>query len=299
MYYERVSFLDKLINTITSPFNKNIVLDDRSDTYQQILGGGNDIGKLSKKWIKYYYLTIHTQLFKILSTVYDSYTNEHENTFIPVNTRLDDLYIDLHKMWKKFDSYPFIQELKLGQYDGFKSLNDESEYRKKLWKACKQTLFEDIDNMPDLPTYQLTNDLKLAFKEIDELLEVHKILINKTLFGDTITYKKLTLNKITDTFSVNNGKPINITSKALMFLKLMVENIGKPVTYKQIAETLDLQCFLNEVDSAVRLEIQQQKKEISENLVAKRIDKKTADEIRNYIEPITKKGYIIRNPNKS
>jgi len=299
MYTERVSFLDKIINAITTPFDKNIRLDDRSDDYLQILGSGEGIGKLSKKWIKYYYLSIHVKLFGILSAIYNPYKDNHENTFVPVNTRLDDLYLDLRKTWKRLDSYPFIQEMELGQYDSFGSLNTDSEYRKRLWKACKQTLFEDINDIPELPTYQLTNDLKLAYKEIDELLEEHKTLVNKTLFGDAITYKKLTLNKTEDTFSINNGKPINITSKALLLLKLMIENIGKPVTYEQIAQTLVIQCYTDKVDSAVRLEIQQKKKEILETLVSSGIDEKTANEVRNYLKPIAKKGYIIRNSNNS
>lgn len=48
MYLERVSFIDKIINFVASPFDKYISLDDRHNTILKILRKGEDIGKLSK-----------------------------------------------------------------------------------------------------------------------------------------------------------------------------------------------------------------------------------------------------------
>jgi len=133
MYYEKVSFLDKLINILLSPFDRFLFRDNkRGDEYMEILGSGRDIPKLSKKWIKYFYIAIHIKLYEILSVVYNGYENQPDHVFVHVDTRLDDLFLELLKVWKKLDRYPFIQEMKLGQYNGFNSLNADSDYRRKV-----------------------------------------------------------------------------------------------------------------------------------------------------------------------
>lgn len=296
MYTERVNFIDKIVNLITSPFDKYINLDDRSDEYLRILGNGEDISKLSQKWIKYYYLTIHAKMYSILSTVYDSYTDEHENIFVPVNTRLDDLYLDLRNTWRKFDSYPFIQEMKLGDYKGFGSLNAEPEYRKRLWKSCKNMLLEDTQGIPELPTHQLTNDLKLAYKEIDELIKEHEILVKNTLFGTgIIEYKIFKINTNDYTVSINGSewKPFNPNTQEFVLLLLLLRNIGKPITYHEMATELKLNAFDGDVTSDVKSSIQQIKKGVFYKIRDLGFSEKDSKTVRDYIRFITNHGAII------
>jgi|GEM_PF-1628172 len=299
--HEKVSFVDKILNILLSPFDRFLFKPNNSlgdDIYMQIINGGKDIPKLSEKWLKYYYLHIHSKLYEIMCGVYDSYDNQPYYVFVSVDTQLDDLYIDLWNTWRIIDRYPFIEALKLGQYNYFKSLNYDPADRIKIWRGSKKYLSEDIENIgKDLSLEPLPNDLKLAFSNIDKLLAEHITKKNKVLFGEQIKYKKVTLNKDQNTISVEGNKPINITSNELRLLKLMLENIGNTVTYKQIAETLNISSYFGEVDTTLKENIQQIKKDIYETLVANKIEKTTANEIRNYLEPIINIGYLLRNNN--
>jgi hypothetical protein len=292
--YEKASFKDKLISILLSPFDIFLFKHYGNNSLKS-LGITKDT---SQKWLIYYYLLIHSKLYEVLGVTYDGYENQPQYVFVPVDTRLDDLFLELLKGWKILDKYPFIDALKLGQYNGFRSLNGDTEYRKGFWKASKCCFKEDIENMcKDLSLDPLSNELKGIFLEIDELISNHAKLKQEVLNANVITYKKVTLNIEADTITVANGKAINLTSNALRLLKLMLENVGKTVTYKQIAETLNTQSYTDCVDSAVKLDIQQIKKDISETLVASGVDKTTANEVRNYLEPIRDTGYTLRNNN--
>lgn len=301
MYQKKASFLDKLINIFLSPFdryffNSNSKVGD--DNYLQILDGGKDISKLSEKWLKYYYLHIHSKLYEIMCGVYDGYDSKPEYVFVPVDTELDDLYLQLLNTWKVIDKYPFINEMRLGQYNYFKSLNYDTSNRIKVWRGIKKGFIEDIESIgKELSLEPLTNDLKLAFTKIDKLLLEHITKKNLILFGNIIIHKKVILNKDQNTIIVDGGKPINITSNELRLLKLMLENIDTTVTHKQIAETLNITAYFGKVDEALKGNIQQIKRDISETLVANNIDKITADEIRDYLEPVRNTGYIVRSSN--
>lgn len=301
MYQEKASFLDKLINTILSPFDRFIFKSNHyvgDDSYMQILNGGKDISKLSKKWLKYYYLHIHSKLYQILCGVYDGYYSKPDYIFVPVDTELDDLFLQLLSTWRVIDKYPFIDEMKLGQYNYFKSLNYDTSNRIKVWRGIKKGFAEDIESIgKELSLEPLTNDLKLAFTKIDKLLLEHITKKNLVLFGNIIKHKKVILNKNQNTISVDGGKPINITSNELRLLRLMLENIDTTVTYKQIAEALNITAYFGKVDEALKGNIQQIKRDISETLVANNVDKNTADEIRDYLEPVRNTGYIVHSSN--
>lgn len=102
MYYKKISFLDKLINILLSPFDRFLFRDNkRSDEYMEILGGGRDILKLSKKWIKYFYIAVHIKLYEVLSVVYNGYENQPDHVFVHVDTRLDDLFLELIKLLRE------------------------------------------------------------------------------------------------------------------------------------------------------------------------------------------------------
>lgn len=301
MYQEKASFLDKLINTLLSPFDRlffNSSIKVGDDNYLQILDGGKDISKLSKKWLKYYYLHIHSKLYEIMCGVYDGYDSKPEYVFMPVDTELDDLYLQLLNTWKVIDKYPFIDEMKLGQYNYFKSLNYDISNRIKVWRGIKKGFVEDIENIGnELSLEPLANDLKLAFTKIDKLLLEHITKKNLVLFGNIIRHKKVSLNKDQNTITVGSTKPMNITSNELRLLRLMLENIDTTVNYKQIAETLNITAYFGKVDEALKGSIQQIKRDISETLVANNVDKNTADEIRDYLEPVRNTGYIVRSNN--
>lgn len=288
--YEKVSFKDKLINILLSPFDR-FLFKQYDNNPLKALGITKDT---SQKWLIYYYLHIHSKLYEVLGVTYDGYENKPQYVFVPVDTRLDDLFLELLKGWKILDRYPFIEALKLGQFNGFGALNGDTEYRKGFWKASKSCFKEDIENMcKDLSLDPLPNELKVIFSEVDKLIPQHATLKHEVLNGNIITYKKVTLSIDSDTITIDSGKPIYITSNALKLLKLMLENIGKTVTYKQIAERLDLQSYISEVDKDIILEINQKKKEIYETLKANGIDEKTADEVRSYLKPVTNKGYVL------
>jgi len=288
--YEKVSFKDKLINILLSPFDR-FVFGQYDNNPLKTLGITKDT---SQKWLIYYYLQIHSKIYEVLSVAYDGYENQPQYVFVPVDTKLDDLFLELLKSWKILDRCHFIDALKLGQYNGFGSLNGDTEYRKGFWKASKSCFKEDIENMcKDLSLDPLPNELKVMILEIDKLLQQHTTLKQEVLNGNKITYKKVSLNIDSDTITIDSGKPINVTSNALKLLRLMLENIGKTVTYKQIAERLNFQSYINEVDKDIILEINQKKKEIYETLIANGIDEKTANEVRNYLKPVIKKGYIL------
>lgn len=301
MYQEKASFLDKLINTLLSPFDRFIFKSNHNigdDNYMQILNGGKDISKLSEKWLKYYYLHIHSKLYDIMCSVYDGYDNQPEHVFVPVDTELDDLYQELWNTWLIIDRYPFIDALRLGQYNYFKSLNYDTSNRIKVWRGVKKGFIEDIESIGnELPLEPLTNDLKLAFTKIDKLLLEHITKKNLVLFGNIIKHKKVSLNKDQNTVTVDGGKPINITSNELRLLKIVLENIDNTVTYKQVAETLNITAYFGKVDEALKGNIQQIKRDISETLVANNVEKIIADEIRDYLEPVRNTGYIVRSNN--
>lgn len=301
MYQEKASFIDKLINTLLSPFDRFIFKSNHyigDDGYMQILNGGKDISKLSEKWLKYYYLHIHSKLYEIMCGVYDGYDNQPEHVFVSVDSELDDLYQELWNTWLVIGRYPFIDELKLGQYNYFKSLNYDSSNRVKVWRGIKKGFIEDIETiMKELPLDPLPNDLKLAFTNIDKLLAEHIAKKNLVLFGNIIKHKKVSLNKDQNTITVAGGKPINITSNELRLLRLMLENIDTTVTYKQIAETLNITAYFGKVDEALKQNIQQIKRDIFETLVANNVDKVTANEIRDYLEPVRNTGYVVHSSN--
>ena len=264
----------------------------------QILNGGKDISKLSEKWLKYYYLHIHSKLYEIMCGVYDGYDNQPPYVFVAVDTELDDLYQELWNTWLVIDRYPFADALKLSQYNYFKSLNYDASDRIRLWRGIKKAFIEDIENIgKELPLDPLPNDLKLAFTKIDKLLLEHVTKKNLVLFGDIVKYKKITLNKDQNTITIEGEKPINITSNELRLLRLMLENIDNTVTYKQIAEALNITAYFGKVDEALKQNIQQIKRDIFETLVANNVAKITANEIRDYLEPIRNTGYIVRRSN--
>ncbi len=301
MYQEKASFLDKLINTLLSPFDRFIFKSKHNigdDSYMQILNGGKDITKLSEKWLKYYYLHIHSKLYEIMCGVYDGYDNQPDYVFVSVDTELDDLYQELWNTWRVIDRYPFIDALKLGQYNYFKSLNYDTSYRVKMWRGVKKGFVGDIESIgKELSLEPLPNDLKLAFTKIDKLLLEHITKKNLVLFGNIIKHKKVTLNKDQNTITIEGRKPINITSNELRLLRLMLESIDSTVTYKQIAETLNITAYFGKVDKALKDNIQQIKRDIFETLVSNNVDKATANEIRDYLEPVRNTGYIVRSNN--
>ena len=98
--HEKVSFKDKLINNLLSPIVWFSRPETGNDEYSNILGSGNDIKKLSKKWIWYFYIATHIKLFEILSVVYDDYDNQPDHVFVYVDSRLDDLFLELRSLWK-------------------------------------------------------------------------------------------------------------------------------------------------------------------------------------------------------
>lgn len=295
--YEKVSFKDKLINILLSPidwFSK--AHSGKYSDYLEVLGEGKDINTLSKKWIWYFYIAAHIKLFEILSAVYDDYDKQPDHVFVYVDTRLDDLFLELRSLWKKLDSYPFIQEKKLGQYDGFKSLNADSDYRRKVWIASKKTLFEDINDLPKLSTIPLSNDLKLAFLEIDNLLVEHKAKKRKTLFGDGILeYKALKFNLNDSTLCVNNSQPVPVSTKTQVFalLILLIKNVGKVVTYDVIAKELDLNSYDGKVDSDIQRNLQTIKRDIASRIIDLGFDEEVAKEIREYVRFVRNQGAII------
>ncbi|OGC45212.1 hypothetical protein A2V49_01225 [candidate division WWE3 bacterium RBG_19FT_COMBO_34_6] len=289
--YEQGSFIDKLINKLLSPFDR-IFFNRYEYNPLKTLGITKDTGQ---KWLTYYYLLIHAKIYGVLEVVYDGYETQSEFFFVSVDTTLDDRFLELLKCWKELDRLPFNDKLRLGQYNSFGSLNADSGFRKKLWSKLKSSFKEDIDIVcKDIPTEYLTNELKIIFSEIDKLLVEHKEKKDKILFGDDIIYKKVSLNKEQNYITIKNGQPINITSNPLRLLKLMLENIGVTVSYELIAQTLNIPTYTKRVDNAVMMDIQQMKKDIAVTLIANGIDKKTANEIREYLEPIRKTGYIIR-----
>lgn len=291
MYYEKVSFLDKLINILLSPFDGFIFKDNkRGDDYMEILGSGRDIPKLSKKWVKYFYIAIHIKLYEILGVVYNGYENQPDHVFVHVDTRLDDLFLEILNLWKKLDRYPFIQEMKLGQYEGFKSLNADSEYRRKVWEASKHTLFEDVEELSNLSTIPLSNDLKSAFLEIDNLLIEHKVQKQKTLFGDGILeYKALKFDLNKSTVQVNNSEPILINTEIQVFalLILLIKSVDTPVSYEEIAKALSI--------SNNQRNIQFIKRDIYSTFTELGIEEKVAKEIRDYVVITRNLGATIKS----
>lgn len=291
MDYERVSFLDKLINILLSPFDRFIFRDNnRGDEYMEILEGGRDIPKLSKKWIEYFYIAVHIKLYEVLSVVYSGYENQPDHVFVYVDSRLDDLFLELLNLWKRLDEYPFIQEKKLGQYNGFGSLNADSDYRRKVWEKSKQTLFEDVEELPSLSTIPLSNDLKSAFLEIDNLLVEHKEKKQKTLFGNGILeHKALKFDLNKSTVQVNNSRPILINTETQVFalLILLIQNVGTPVSYEKIAKALSI--------SNNQRNIQFIKRDIYSTLTELGIEEEVAKEIRDYVVFTRNLGATIKS----
>jgi hypothetical protein len=294
MYYERVSFLDKLINTLLSPFDRFLFNDNkRSDEYMEILGSGRDIPKLSRKWIEYFYFAVHIKLFEILSVAYDGYEEQPDHVFVYVDTRLDDLFLELRSLWQRLDKYPFIQEKKLGQYDGFRSLNADSDFKRKLWIVSKQTLFEDINDLPKLSTIPLSNDLKSAFLEIDNLLLEHKKKKQTTLFGDGILeYEMLKFDLTKSTLTVNNSNPIPINQEiqVFAFLIMLIKSVGHVVTYDEITKTLGIGS-----DKSGRRNLQFIKRDIFNKFLELGFSKKVAGEIRDYVVFVRNQGATLKS----
>lgn len=300
MYSEKVTITDKLINTILSPFDKVFSKQNTGceDNYIQVLGYGKDIGNLSEKWVKYFYFAVHIKIFEILSTVYDGYEAQKEHTFVNVDNRLDDLFLELLKCWKQFDKYPFIQKLKLGNYKGFSSLNSNVPNQKQLWLACKKAFVADISELPQIPTITLSNDLKLAFLEADKLIAEHKTKKNKVLFGEgVLEYRNLKINLNSCTLSINNSQPIPISTKTKEYslLILLLQNTGTVVTYKQIAEHLELNNYTESVDTDVKRYIQGMKRDLGIKLSALGFSKKEANTVRSYISFVRNIGAIINS----
>lgn len=295
MENEKASFLDKLINILLLPFERFSKGNIGNSEYFDVLETGKDISKLSNKWIWYFYIATHIKMYEILSAVYDDYDNQPDHVFVYVDTRLDDLFLELLRLWKTLDRYPFIQEKKLGQYDGFKSLNAESDYRREVWVASKKILFEDINDLPKLSTIPLSNDLKLAFLEIDNLLLEHRKKKEKMLFGEgLLEYKSLKINLNDCTLSINNSKPvaINPETKEFAFLTLLLRKLGKVVGYKEISQVLDLNAGVGD-DTLVKRNIQFVKRDIYNKIAELGFSKKEAKEIRNYVRFVRNQGAII------
>jgi len=294
MYYEKVTFLDKLINILLSPFDRYIFnTNKKGDEYMEILGAGRDIPKLSKKWIEYFYLAVHIKLYEILSVVYNDYKSEPDHVFVYVDTRLNDIFLELLNLWKKLDKYPFIQEKQLGQYNGFDSLNADSDYRRKIWETSKHTLFEDIEELPSLSTIPLSNDLKSAFLEIDNLLVEHKKKKQRILWGDgVLEYKALKFDLNKSTLQVNNSEPvlINTETKVFTFLILLVKHAGKIVSYEDISEAIG-----TNNDKGGQRNIQSVKSDIYDIFTKLGFDENTAKEVRGYVEFITNQGATMKS----
>ncbi len=296
MYTERVSFIDRVISIVTSPLDKNLNLDNGNDNYLQILGSGKDIGKLSTKWLRLYYFAIHMELYKVLCAVYDGYNESHTNVFVPVSTILDDLFLDLLRAWKRLDEYPFAQDMKLAQFKGFGSLNDDSEYRKKLWKGSKKYFIEDIKGIEELPRTQLTNDLRLTFRQIDELIEKHEEKKKLILFGDEIIeygILKIDLNDFTISTKTKTNVPFNPNTREFKLLVLLMKSVGKAIKYKILAQELELNAFDGDVTSDVKSDIHQIKKGVYHKLIDLGFLKKEAKTVRDYIRFVHNHGAII------
>lgn len=300
MYLEKVTITEKLINFALSPFDKVFPKQNTGceDNYIQILGNGNDIGKLSKKWVKYFYFALHIKIFEILSTVYEGYEAQKEHTFVTIDNRFDDLFLELLKSWKLFDKYPFIQKLKLGEYKGFSSLNSNVPNQKQLWLACKKAFVADLAELPKLPTLPLSNDLKLAFLEADKLIAEHKIKKNIALFGNGILeHRDLKINLNSCTISINNSQPVPISTKTKEYslLILLLQNTGTVVTYKHIAEHLEINNYDDSVNADVRRYIQGMKRDLGIKLSAVGFSKKEANTVRSYISFVRNIGAVINS----
>ncbi len=301
MYQEKASFLDKLINTLLSPFDKFTFKESHTigdDSYMQILNGGKDITKLSEKWLKYYYLHIHSKLYEIMCGVYDGYDNQPEFVFVAVDPQLDDLYLELWNTWLVIDRYPIIEALKFGQFNYFKSLNYDPSDRIKMWRGVKKGFVEDMENVgKELPLDPLPNDLKLAFTNIDKLLAEHIIKKNKVLYGEG----QYTLCSIRINFE--HGK-IYYKDKEIVFsysddfklLHVLLKNINKIVSDVDIAkfinENIDTKTLKNK---DVARDIQFVKRDLGNKLARLGIEKADMEDIKTAIERVSGNGYIIRS----
>lgn len=301
MYKEKASFIDKLINALLSPFDRFFFKSNHhigDDSYMQILNGGKDISKLSEKWLKYYYLHIHSKLYEIMCGVYDGYDNQPDYVFVAVDPQLDDLYLELWNTWLVIDRYPFIEALKFGQFNYFKSLNYDPSDRIKMWRGSKKYFVGDIESIgKELSLDPLPNDLKLAFTNIDKLLSEHIVKKNKVLYGEgEYAFCSIRINFESHKIYYRNKEIIFSYSDDFKLLHVLLKNRNTMVSDVEIAK------FINEnVDTKtlknkdVARDIQFIKRDLGNKLARLGIEKADIEDIKTAIERVSGSGYIIRS----
>lgn len=191
-----------------------------------------------------YYIQIYSKLVNILEVVYSNYPIDGY-IFVPVESRLGDIYDQLRHILVWFEDTPLIEDLNLNNLTGF-ALEGDFRFHIRLWANIQKTCKDDISLLIKnyQIRYQTPPDLLLVFKEVDELLKEHIIKKNNVLR----TQKLLPDNEL-----LSFGKKNSIIK--LVYNELLNAK-GEWVRVRHLANNL------NKTDAYIRIEMGELKRKI-------------------------------------
>lgn len=259
-----------------------------------ILSSKTDLVHFYHKAAVFYHFSFYCKLVSILECVY-GYYNGNYSKYIPPSERLNDLYVMILCAFNRIDQRPDFSSLQIMTFDGFPDLYGNHLDQLELWERISFNYREDIETLKKRPVqkYPISDDVRLAFYDIDLALEKHKeqrkakVIINeKGVYraGDAV------LDLTQSTLQFRDNKPLTITpsNQEIGLLCLLLENIDKVVTYDTIAKELEINAYRGDANDEVKNAIKMVKKKLADLLTNAKFKKDT-------IKSIKGNGYILNS----
>lgn len=259
-----------------------------------ILDPKTDLGHLYYKASLFYHSTLYNKLFEILDCVYAGYNGDVLKYNQP-SDHLNDLYLKLKVAFERIDNRPEFSDLQIVDFSGFPDLYGNHHEQVSLWEGLVKDYTQDKDTLKKriVQQYPLSDDVRLAFYDIDKQIEAHKQTRGHSVSDDNervIKLNEVTLNMEKSTLQYKDNQPVKIvpTNQEIKLLMLCLQHSNAVVSYGDIAKEMNLNSYRGEVTEEVLNAVKIVKNKLS-NLLSR------AGFRKNVIESVRNNGYLLNS----
>lgn len=244
----------------------------------------------------FYHSVFYDKLHEILSCIYSKY-NGDVFKFVPPSYVLNDSYIGIKGVFEKIDQRPDFKELKIIDFKAFPDLYGNHHEQIILWENMSKGYFEDNKTLQNrvIQPYPLSNDVRVAFIELDNLLKQHaeaKSAILNPSNNNIYTISSISIDTSKRILIYKSNKTdVDIETKEFKFLIKLLQNRGLIVRNKIMAEYLDWKPMSHEEDGDFSQRLKDLKQGLGSKLIKLRLPEDEVQKIKDSIIANRKYGY--------